>query len=123
MVESFYGSVWVKYLLLAGKLGLVLFWCAFLLAWNESLAEPFASLLGIVAVLLLLVNLLGLLLYGRKSQSGRSLWHERLQLLLFGVFHSSAPVLVTSVTSDETTPEDLSEAQAGGGQADQKQAD
>lgn len=113
----------MRYLLLVGKLGFVLFWCAFLLAWNEPLAEPFASLLGIVAALLLLANLLSLLLYGRKSQSGRSLWFDRLQLLLFGAFHSPVPVLLTGATSDVFVPVEISEIQAGSGQADQKQAD
>jgi len=123
VVKGFYEGFRLRILLSAGKLVLVLFWCAFLLAWNELLAEPFASLLGVVAALILLVNLLSLALSGRKSQSGGNLWLERLQLLLFGAFHSPTPSLETGAASDEIVPVELSEVQAGSGQADQKQTD
>lgn len=118
-----YGGVCVKYLLWVGKSGLVLFWLVFLLARKQPLAEPFASLLGIVAVSLLGVNLLSLLFCARTAQSGHALWLERLQLLLFGAFHCRVPLVGSGASNDPGASLEPSDVQAVGSQADQKQAD
>lgn len=111
----------MKYLTLAGKFALVLFWFAFLATLSTPLAKPFASLLGLVAALLVLVNLTSLVLFGLQPQ-GRSPWSARLQLLLFGVFQQLAPVAETGVAS-EGLPVALSEGQTRAGQTDQQHAD
>ena len=124
--KRLYEDVRVKYLSLAGKAGLVLFWVALLLAWNAPLAKPFASLLGLVAALILLVNFISLLLFWSQPRQGSNLWSEGLQLLLFGAFHwqtsASDSALGNSIVK-QVPPADLSEIQTRSGQADQQHTD
>ncbi|MFV3305458.1 DUF1145 domain-containing protein [Pseudomonas sp. NY15181] len=77
----------MKALLGLGKLIALLFWLAVLANLFLSFAHPFGTLLNVAGVLILLVHIIEVVAL-RKRLSGRP--HprmDRLQILLFGVFH------------------------------------
>lgn len=102
----------MRYLLWAGKLGLMLFWLALLNTWMAPIAKPFGLLLGGLSVAILLAHLLNIALLDRQLQ-GRNVWLERLQLLVFGAFQQPRMRVV-----DVGAIVQPSEGRAGGGQAD-----
>lgn len=102
----------MRYLLWAGKLGLMLFWLALLNTWMVPIAKPFGLLLGGLSVAILMAHLMNIALLERQLQ-GRNVWLERLQLLVFGAFHRPC-----MVAADAEEKPQSSEARAGGGQAD-----
>jgi putative membrane protein len=121
-LKGLYEDVQVKYLSLAGKAGLVLFWSALLLVWSAPLDKPFASLLGAVALAVVLLNLLCLVLFSRQVRTVSGRWLDRLQLLLFGAFHLQGLALEVA-HGEQPQTNTGSENQAGAGEADKQHAD
>lgn len=71
----------------AGKALMMVFWAIVGLNLTTPFAHPFASLIGLAAVLVLVLHSLELLLFrGRLSALPRPRM-ARLQVLIFGVFH------------------------------------
>ncbi|UXY54302.1 DUF1145 domain-containing protein [Pseudomonas tohonis] len=77
----------MKLFLGVGKLVALVFWLAVLANLIEPFAKPFASLLNAVAALVLGLHLLELVVCNRQLRTRPRPWNDRLQLLLFGVFH------------------------------------
>jgi putative membrane protein len=70
-----------------GKLLALLFWALVLVNLFASFAKPFGLLLQAAGALILLIHGLELLLFKARLENRPRLWLERLQVLLFGVFH------------------------------------
>ncbi|BBP81737.1 DUF1145 domain-containing protein [Pseudomonas sp. No.21] len=77
----------MKLFLGVGKLVALVFWLAVLANLIEPFAKPFASLLNAVAALVLGLHLLELVVCNGQLRTRPRPWNDRLQLLLFGVFH------------------------------------
>jgi putative membrane protein len=70
-----------------GKLLALLFWALVLVNLLDSFTQPFALLLHVAGALVLLIHGLELLLFKARLQQRPQPGLERLQVLLFGVFH------------------------------------
>lgn len=70
-----------------GKGTAVLFWLSLLGALSGVLAKPFDQLLSLLALVLILVHGLELWLFSAAFSGRANPWLDRLQVLLFGVFH------------------------------------
>ncbi|WP_435634287.1 DUF1145 domain-containing protein [Pseudomonas solani] len=77
----------MKLFLGVGKLVALMFWLAVLANLIEPFARPFAPLLNAVAALVLGLHLLELVVCNSQLRARPRPWNDRLQLLLFGVFH------------------------------------
>lgn len=70
-----------------GKLVALLFWLAVLANLLHPFAHPFATLLKVAGGLILLIHILELLALGARLKGRSSPWLDRIQVLLFGIFH------------------------------------
>ena len=77
----------MKTFLLLGKLVTLLFWGVVLFNLYQPLAQPFELMLRVAGAALLALHVLELGVFNRQLKAvPRSLW-QRLQVVLFGVFH------------------------------------
>jgi putative membrane protein len=77
----------MKALLGLGKLIALLFWLAVLANLIQPFAHPFALLLNAAGALILLIHILEVLALRKRLQGRPHPGLDRLQILLFGVFH------------------------------------
>jgi putative membrane protein len=77
----------MKLLGLLGKAIVLAFWLALLVNLAQPFAAPFALLLNLCGVLLLALHLAEVLVFRARLQERPKPWSERLQIILFGVFH------------------------------------
>ncbi|WP_342244239.1 DUF1145 domain-containing protein [Pseudomonas sp. OTU5201] len=70
-----------------GKLVALLFWLVVIANLISPFARPFEMLLNGAGGLLILVHLLEIMLFNSLLRGRASPWLDRMQLLLFGVFH------------------------------------
>ena len=70
-----------------GKLLALLFWALVLVNLLVNFAKPFGVLLHLAGALVLLIHGFELLLFKVRLAQRPRPWWERLQVLLFGVFH------------------------------------
>ena len=70
-----------------GKLLALLFWALVLVNLLASFAKPFGVFLHLAGALVLLIHGFELLLFKARLAQRPRPWLERLQVLLFGVFH------------------------------------
>ncbi|WP_031303365.1 DUF1145 domain-containing protein [Pseudomonas sp. EGD-AK9] len=74
-------------LTMLGKALAGLFWLAFGAALAKWLGSPFEQLLYLLAALLLVIHGLELWLFAALLKGRTNPWQDRVQILLFGVFH------------------------------------
>lgn len=77
----------MKALVGLGKLIALLFWLAVLANLLNPFAHPFGALLTLAGGLILLIHIVELLALGKRLRGRPHPWMDRLQVLLFGVFH------------------------------------
>lgn len=77
----------MKAVLGLGKLIALLFWLAVLANLFQPFAHPFSTLLNTVGALILLIHIVEVLALGKRLRSRPHPGADRLQILLFGVFH------------------------------------
>ncbi|MDA7088656.1 DUF1145 domain-containing protein [Pseudomonas sp. SA3-5] len=77
----------MKILLGLGKVLTALFWGVVLANLINPFAQPFALLLNMAGALLVLVHGLELWLFNERMNGRARLGLERVQVLLFGIFH------------------------------------
>lgn len=89
----------MRVFLLLGKLVTLLFWALVLGSLFVGLAKPFALFLQVTGALVFVVHVLELLLFKSRFQNRPNPWLDRLQVMLFGVFHlyGFAPAAVVEV--------------------------
>ncbi|WP_372865823.1 DUF1145 domain-containing protein [Pseudomonas sp.] len=90
----------MKILLGLGKVLTALFWGVVLANLINPFAQPFALLLNMAGALLVLIHGLELWLFNERVNGRTRLGLERVQILLFGIFHlqglSLAPAQLVS---------------------------
>lgn len=77
----------MKALMIVGKGLAVLFWLVFGAALAKWLGSPFEQLVHLLAAFLLLLHGLELWLFSGLLVNRANPWLDRLQVLLFGIFH------------------------------------
>lgn len=77
----------MKKLLGVGKALAALFWGAALANLLDPFAQPFAALLYLASALIILVHGVELWLFDERLSNARQPWLQRVQVVLFGVFH------------------------------------
>ncbi|MGH8436870.1 MAG: DUF1145 domain-containing protein [Pseudomonas sp.] len=77
----------MKLFLVLGKVVAALFWLVVLVDLLSPFAKPFDLLLYVAGGLMLLTHLIELSLFNYRFQDRPQPWLDRLQVLLFGVFH------------------------------------
>ncbi|QEY61826.1 DUF1145 domain-containing protein [Metapseudomonas lalkuanensis] len=70
-----------------GKVVALLFWLVVIVNLVSPFAKPFDMLLSGAGILLILVHLFEITLFNSLLRGRANPWLDRLQLLLFGVFH------------------------------------
>ncbi|WP_044871720.1 DUF1145 domain-containing protein [Pseudomonas sp. LFM046] len=70
-----------------GKVVALMFWLVVIINLVSPFATPFEMLLNGAAILLILVHLFEILMFNSLLRGRARPWVDRLQLLLFGVFH------------------------------------
>lgn len=70
-----------------GKVVALLFWLVVIANVVSPFSQPFDMLLNGAGILLILVHLFEIMLFNSLLRGRSSPWMDRLQLLLFGVFH------------------------------------
>lgn len=90
-----------------GKGVAALFWLCLLGALAGVLAKPFDQLLSLAALVLMLVHGLELWLFSGAFNGRTNPWLDRLQVLLFGVFHLALikPALQMDMQSESPEPD------------------
>ncbi|HUE94193.1 DUF1145 domain-containing protein [Pseudomonas sp.] len=74
-------------LLVLGKVLAAIFWGVVLANLLQPFAQPFALLLQLAGALLLLIHGLELWAFNKRLGACQSPGQERVQILLFGIFH------------------------------------
>jgi len=82
-----------------GKVLTALFWGVVVANLINSFAQPFALLLNLAGALLVLVHGLELLLFNERLSGRTRPGLERVQILLFGIFHLQALALAQPVSA------------------------
>ncbi|VXC89506.1 conserved hypothetical protein [Pseudomonas sp. 8Z] len=77
----------MKVLMMLGKVLAGAFWLVFAAALARWLDSPFEQMIYVLGACLLLLHGLQLWLFANLLAARGSLLHERLQVLLFGIFH------------------------------------
>ena len=77
----------MRLLSIVGKVAFLVFWLAVLVNLLEPFAYPFQLLINGAAVALLILHVIEVLAVGARVRNRPSPWLDRLQVLLFGVFH------------------------------------
>ncbi|MBD2839381.1 DUF1145 domain-containing protein [Pseudomonas sp. JM0905a] len=70
-----------------GKVVALLFWLVVIINLVSPFAKPFDMLLNGAGILLVLVHLFEIMLFNSLLRGRANPWLDRLQLLLFGIFH------------------------------------
>ncbi|MDH4872267.1 DUF1145 domain-containing protein [Pseudomonas sp. BN515] len=70
-----------------GKVVALLFWLVVIVNLVSPFAKPFDMLLNGAGILLILVHLFEIMLFNSLLRGRANPWLDRLQLLLFGIFH------------------------------------
>ncbi|BAN47324.1 DUF1145 domain-containing protein [Metapseudomonas resinovorans] len=70
-----------------GKVVALLFWLVVVVNLLSPFAKPFDMLLSGAGILLVLVHLFEIMLFNSRLRGRVHPWWDRLQLLVFGVFH------------------------------------
>ena len=70
-----------------GKCVGLVFWLVVVVNLLQPFTHPINLLVNLVASVLLLVHLLEVLLFNRTLKTRAHPWRDRLQVLLFGIFH------------------------------------
>jgi putative membrane protein len=70
-----------------GKVVALLFWLVVIANVAAPFTKPFDMLLNGAGILLILVHLFEIMLFNSLLHGRANPWQDRLQLLLFGVFH------------------------------------
>ncbi|MDH4560701.1 DUF1145 domain-containing protein [Pseudomonas sp. BN411] len=70
-----------------GKVVALLFWLVVVVNLVSPFAKPFDMLLNGAGILLILVHLFEIMLFNSLLRGRANPWLDRLQLLLFGIFH------------------------------------
>ncbi len=76
----------MKLLSLLGKAIVLVFWLVLLVNLLQPFAAPFA-LLNLCGVLFLVAHLIEILVFRARLLGRPKPWSDRLQIMLFGVFH------------------------------------
>ena len=86
-----------------GKVLALLFWALVLVNLLANFAKPFGMLLHVAGASVLLIHGLELLLFKTRLTNRPRLWLERLQVLVFGVFHllGLPPVVVSEAEAEQ----------------------
>lgn len=71
----------------AGKVLTLAFWLAVLISLAVELPNPFELLLKLVGGAMLLMHVLELLFFNGDLRGRAHPWQDRLQVMLFGMFH------------------------------------
>lgn len=100
-------------LLGAGKAVAAVFWGVILINLVEPLAQPFALLLHLAGVAIILIHGLELWLFADQIGRSPSPWMARVQIALFGVFH----VLTLAAQAEPEAQGSLDEVQLDAGPA------
>lgn len=94
----------MKILLGLGKVLTAIFWGVVLANLIDPFAQPFALLLNLAGAVLVLIHGLELWLFNERVSGRTRLGLERVQILLFGIFHlqglSSAPAPAPPVSAE-----------------------
>ena len=77
----------MKALLGLGKLIALLFWLAVLANLIQPFAHPFSSLLNVAGALILLIHIIEVMTLRNRLRGRPHPRMDRLQILMFGVFH------------------------------------
>ena len=77
----------MKLLSLLGKIIVLVFWLVLLVNLLQPFAAPFALLLNLCGLLFLVAHLIEIPLFRARLQGRPRPWSDRLQVMLFGVFH------------------------------------
>jgi putative membrane protein len=77
----------MKRLLVLGKVLAAIFWGVVLANLLQPFAQPFTLLLQLGGALLLLIHALELWAFNKRLGACQNPGQERLQILLFGIFH------------------------------------
>ncbi|TBU94698.1 DUF1145 domain-containing protein [Phytopseudomonas dryadis] len=77
----------MKTLLGLGKLLAALFWCVVLANLIDPFAQPFAALLALAGVAVLVLHGLELALFNARLREQTKPWSARLLVLAFGILH------------------------------------
>lgn len=101
----------MKILLGLGKALAALFWGAALANLLDPFAQPFAALLYLASALIVLVHGVELWLFDDRLGNARQPWLQRVQVVLFGVFH------VLTLPPAQALEQEGSDVQLGGEQA------
>lgn len=97
----------MKSLLTVGKALVLVFWVVCGAALAKRFGAPFEQLLLVLAAAMLLVHALQLWLFAGLLVGRANPWGDRLQVLLFGIFHlypmkaTKQPVPVETVSVEE----------------------
>lgn len=102
----------MKVLMIGGKAVSLAFWLVSLSTLAGWLASPFAQLLQLLAASLALLNALQLWLFSSLLAGTGKRWGDRLQVLLFGIFHLYAlqPAQSEPVSTDAPCTEEAAHA-------------
>lgn len=89
----------MRIFLLVGKVLTLLFWLLVLVNLFAGFAKPFGLLLQTTGALVLVAHALELLLFKSRLQHRPKPWLDRLQVMVFGMFHlyGLAPVAAVEV--------------------------
>ncbi|WP_282339704.1 DUF1145 domain-containing protein [Pseudomonas sp. PS02288] len=77
----------MKLLSLLGKAIVLVFWLVLLVNLLQPFAAPFALLLNLCGVVFLVAHVIEILVFRARLQGCPKPWSDRLQIMLFGVFH------------------------------------
>lgn len=77
----------MKVLMMLGKALAGAFWLVFAAALGQWLDSPFEQMIYLLAACLLVLHGLQLWLFAKVPATSGSLLHDRLQIMLFGIFH------------------------------------
>lgn len=81
-----------------GKCVGLVFWLVVVVNLLQPFTHPINLLVNLVASVLLLVHLLEVLLFNRTLKTRAHPWRDRLQVLLFGIFHIKS--IASAATSE-----------------------
>jgi putative membrane protein len=95
----------MKKFLVLGKVLAAIFWGVVLANLLQPFAQPFALLLQLAGALLLLIHGLELWAFNKRLGACQNPAQERVQILLFGIFHlhglsAAQPVLLAQEQDD-----------------------
>lgn len=85
--KMIHGGAGMKVLWGLGKCAGLVFWLVAVINLLQPFTDPIHLAVNLVASVLLLVHLLEVLVFNRTLKTRAHPWVDRLQVLLFGIFH------------------------------------